>query len=198
MAITELQLAEWRREVAALYAAVRSAPPREGWDLWRSGRERLFLTHPQSPLPPERRDMDDAPRYFDYDEAWRRRARVEAAEPLQIELPNSGSETVRAVRFGVARIDGLPPLTMFWLCDYAGGVFLSFRDKTSGHTTYGGGRYVLDTAKGADLGGDAETVMVDFNFAYQPSCSYDPRWECPLPPRDNWLSVAVEAGERHA
>src|SRR5262249_14593060 len=89
-------------------------------------------------------------------------------------------------------------LGAFWLCDYAGGLFVPFRDATSGTQTYGGGRYLLDTAKGADHGSDllASTVILDFNFAYFPSCAYDPRWSCPLAPASNRLPFAVLAGER--
>ena len=86
---------------------------------------------------------------------------------------------------------------VFWLADYAGGLFVSFRDASSGKETYGAGRYVLDTAKGADLGTDAGGLILDFNFAYQPSCSYDERWSCPLPPRENWLTVPILGGERY-
>jgi len=64
-------------------------------------------------------------------------------------------------------------------------------------TSYGGGRYVLDTTKGADLGGDAEALVVDLNFAYQPSCAYDEAWACPLPGPTNTLSAEVPVGERH-
>ena len=74
-------------------------------------------------------------------------------------------------------------------------MFLPFRDATSGKSTYGGGRYLLDTAKGADLGGDGATLRLDFNFAYHPSCHYDPQWVCPLAPLSNRLTVAIEAGE---
>jgi uncharacterized protein (DUF1684 family) len=83
---------------------------------------------------------------------------------------------------------------------YAGGLFLPFRDDTNGTETYGAGRYLLDAAKSADLGGDPirGTLRLDFNFAYQPSCAFDPRWACPLAPPENWLDVAVRAGERIA
>ena len=74
-------------------------------------------------------------------------------------------------------------------------MFLPFRDATSGNTTYGGGRYLLDTAKGADLGSAGDALVLDFNFAYHPSCVYDPKWVCPLAPLANRLAVAVEAGE---
>jgi uncharacterized protein (DUF1684 family) len=88
-------------------------------------------------------------------------------------------------------------LELQWLESYGGGVFLSFRDATSGKGTYGGGRYLLDTVKGADLGEDEGRLVLDFNFAYNPSCSYDPSWVCPLAPPANRLPSAVEAGERH-
>ena len=81
---------------------------------------------------------------------------------------------------------------------YTGGLFLPFRDATSGDETYGAGRYVLDTGKGADLGGDpaAGTLVVDLNFAFQPSCAFDPKWACPLAPPENRLAARIEAGER--
>jgi uncharacterized protein (DUF1684 family) len=87
-------------------------------------------------------------------------------------------------------------LSLFWVEGYGGGVFLSFRDATSGKETYGAGRYLLDTVKGADLGLEDGRLVLDFNLAYQPSCSYDPAWACPLAPPENRLPVAVRAGER--
>src|SRR5207302_1076236 len=102
-------------------------------------------------------------------------------------------------RFGRAcfDLDGSPQmLELFWLEGYGGGVFLPFGDTTSGHETYGGGRYLLDTVKGSDLGEDGGRLVLDFNFAYNPSCSYDPRWACPLTPASNRLATAVTAGER--
>ena len=88
-------------------------------------------------------------------------------------------------------------LTLYWMRGYCGGVFLPFADATSGRETYGGGRYLLDTIKSADLGetADGRTVL-DFNFAYNPSCAYSPRWTCPLAPRANRLPNPVRAGER--
>jgi uncharacterized protein (DUF1684 family) len=71
------------------------------------------------------------------------------------------------------------------------------RDATAGTTTYGAGRYLLDTVKGADLGMEGDRLVLDFNFAYNPSCAYDPRWVCPLAPPPNRLDVAIEAGERY-
>lgn len=195
-----LQLADWRRQVAEVYSAVRAGAGAESaWREWRGARERLFLEHEQTPLPPGSRTRDHAPGYFEYDPAARVLGEVEPAAGAPVELPGSGSEAVRAVRCAVVRftLGGAPcALDLFWIRDYAAGVFLSFRDTTSGAETYAAGRYLLDTAKGADLGMDGDRLVLDFNFAYQPSCSYDPRWNCPLAPRSNWLDIPVTAGER--
>jgi uncharacterized protein (DUF1684 family) len=86
-------------------------------------------------------------------------------------------------------------LDLYWLETYGGGVFLPFRDATSGGETYGAGRYLLDTVKGADLGGTDSTLVVDFNFAYNPSCAWDDAWACPLSPPANRLTFEVAAGE---
>ena len=99
------------------------------------------------------------------------------------------------VRFGAIDLE-IGTLEVFWLDAYGGGVFVPFRDATAGKTTYGGGRYLLDTAKGADLGSVEDRLVLDFNFAYHPSCVYDPRWTCPLAPPGNRVAVAIEAGER--
>ena len=94
-------------------------------------------------------------------------------------------------------LDGRPQtLEVLWLDAYGGGLFLPFRDATSGSETYGGGRYLLDTVKGADLGGADGRLLLEFNFAYNPSCVYSARWACPLTPPANRLDVAIRAGER--
>jgi hypothetical protein len=69
------------------------------------------------------------------------------------------------------------------------------KDALAGAETYGGGRYLIDTVKGADLGGDGRWLVVDLNFAYNPTCAYDPAWACPLAPPGNVLSARVRAGE---
>ena len=102
-------------------------------------------------------------------------------------------------RFGYARFSLKArklSLELYWIQGYGGGIFLPFRDATSAVSTYGAGRYLIDTVKGADLGGQGDRLLLDFNFAYNPSCAYDPRWVCPLAPPANRLDVAVAAGER--
>ncbi len=96
---------------------------------------------------------------------------------------------------GRVELSGLGPLDLWWLGGYGGGLFLPLRDTSD--QTFGGGRYVLDTVKGADLGGDTAELVVDLNFAYQPSCAYDEAWACPLPGPGNTLAAPVPVGERY-
>jgi uncharacterized protein len=102
------------------------------------------------------------------------------------------------IRIGQASftLDGVDcRLGVYWFDDYAGGIFIPFRDATNGDETYGGGRYLWDSAKGADLGLEDSRLVLDFNYAYHPSCVYDARWSCPLAPVENRLDVPVRAGE---
>jgi uncharacterized protein (DUF1684 family) len=200
--IDELALLDWRRRVHELYEEVRAhAEPDGAWRHWRAVRDDLFRTHPQSPLAPEARARFTGVDYFDYDPAFRVLALVEPVEPKSLDIAGSAGSLVRFRRFAVARFDlagTAHALELYWLDAYGGGVFLPFADATSGSETYGAGRYGFDTVKGADLDCDNDRLVVDFNFAYNPSCSYDPSWACPLAPAANRLSVAIRAGERYS
>jgi uncharacterized protein (DUF1684 family) len=99
-------------------------------------------------------------------------------------------------RIGLVTLGDVGRLDVWWVGGYGGGLFLPLRDGSAGSTTYGGGRYLLDTVKGADLGGDDGRLVVDLNFAYHPSCAYDPRWTCPLAPDGNRVETVVTAGEQ--
>jgi uncharacterized protein (DUF1684 family) len=203
-----LTLADWRRRMAALYAEVRSmaaTDPVVAHAHWRTVREWLFREHPQSPLPPHERRAFQA-RHFDYDPASRFVVPVEAApadDPgaLAMELPNSGTDTLTFRRVGAVGLPfphGEQRLSVFWMAGYAGGLFIPFLDATNGSETYGAGRYLVDAAKSHDLGSAEETgeLILDFNFATQPSCAFDARWACPLAPPENRLDIAIRAGER--
>jgi uncharacterized protein (DUF1684 family) len=193
-----LTLLDWRRQVARLYADVRAAPyPRSGHALWCRGRNRLFAEHPDSPLPADARAAFAGLRVAPYDPALRFEVAVDTdVQPLHWEFATDGDGVVPFSRLGVARLPGLGDLDVWWLESYGGGVFLPVRDTAD--DTYGGGRYVLDTVKGADLGGDAARglLVVDLNFAYNPSCAYSPEWTCPLAPAGNRLTVPLPGGER--
>lgn len=203
-----LTLADWRRRMGALYAEVRSmaaSDPAVALAHWRSVREWLFREHPQSPLPPAERAGFRA-RHFDHDPALRFVVPLEPApaddpDAPTMQLPNSGADTLAFRRIGTVRLpfpDGEQRLSVFWMAGYAGGLFIPFRDATNGRQTYGAGRYLVDAAKSHDLGTDETTgdLILDFNFATQPSCAFDPRWACPLAPPENRLDIEVRAGER--
>ena len=199
----EFDLLDWKRRVFGLYADVRgSRDPGDAWKRWRAARDGLFASHPQSPLPASAcEDFSGLP-YFAYDPGYRVAAQVAAAPPETYDIATSGEQegSYRFTRFAVARfelVEQTVELELYWLEGYGGGLFLPFRDATSGKSTYGAGRYLLDTVKGADLGMQADRLVLDFNFAYNPSCAYDPRWVCPLAPPKNRLDLAVEAGERY-
>lgn len=204
MSVSEhLELADYRRRVFALYDALRGDGRAEALRLvtFRSRKDRLFAEHAQSPIPvDERRDFRGLA-YWRHDPALRFSAPLEPdpqAPPL--DLPRSGEGAAMPFsRIGWVSfaIGGTAcRLSVYWLNDYAGGIFIPFRDATSGGATYGGGRYLWDSAKGADLGASGDRLTIDFNYAYHPSCSYDPRWSCPLAPQENWLAAPIEAGER--
>lgn len=195
-----LDLVDWRRRVGDLY---RIDGP-EALERFRSGRDRLFKSHPQSPIEPEERSRFRGLQYFAADPAYRVSARVEGADGTELVIDTGGDDAaVRYRRAGtlVFEIAGETcRLTVLSLVQYAGGLFVPFRDATSGHETYGGGRYLFDTAKDTDghvleiTPGSAE-VVIDFNYAYNPSCVYSPRWACPLAPPENFLRVPLRAGE---
>jgi hypothetical protein len=193
-----LTLLDWRRRVADLYSRVRAklrtdAPAAH--ELWRSARDELFRGHPQSPLPTEERGQFRGLPYYDYDPRFAKRGKVRSLPEERYDVGTSTGGVIPFVRFGAVDLD-VGTLEVFWLDAYSGGVFLPFRDATAGKTTYGGGRYLLDTAKSADLGAVGDELVLDFNFAYHPSCRYDPKWVCPLAPLGNRLQLAIEAGER--
>ena len=193
-------LLDWKRRVFALYQSVRSASDAEtAWELWREGRDDLFRNHSQSPLLEVERANFPGLQYFDYEPQLRVLAEVRAAEPELRQIGASGNEAVLFRRFATAsfELDGhQQSLDLHWLEGYGGGIFVPFADATSGSETYGAGRYVLDSVKGADLGMKGDRLVLDFNFAYNPSCAYDPRWVCPLAPASNTLAPAIRGGER--
>lgn len=197
-------LARWRRAVATMYAATRQpAGDRAAQALaFRRRRDSLFRDGVQSPLPPDTRAGFAGIPYYDYATAWRVEGRIEAERGhASFEVILAGDGAMRCTRVGSVHFAAPPgpaSLALYWIEGYGGGLWLPFADATNGHATYGGGRYLYDTIKGADLGVEARSMVLDFNFAYNPSCAYDDAWSCPLAPAENRLPFAVEAGERIA
>lgn len=213
---TWLDLYDFRRRMAALYAereaALRAGEQEPGpFTRFRAGKDDLFKHHPQTPFGPEELAAFTGLRYFPYDAALRIEATLTPLSEVEEtdELPASGPHAMRFRRAG--RLDfslagASASLLVYWIDVYGGGLFLPFRDATSGSETYGGGRYLFDTVKGSDflrLDGERERmgygggrVALDFNYAYNPSCAYDSRWICPLAPNENRLATPIRAGER--
>lgn len=194
-ATAALQPADWRRQVDDLYGRVRAHGGGENsWHIWRNGKQRLYRDHPQSPVPANLR-VAYGFRCYPHDPSMRMLAELVPGAPHHIDGDGQvpGMTHLGMLRFTLQGEQH--ELGAWWLDGYAGGLFVPFADATSGTETYGGGRYALDTAKGADLGTDDGRVVLDFNYAYAPSCAHDPRWRCPLAPAANRLTVPVRAGE---
>jgi uncharacterized protein (DUF1684 family) len=194
-----LELADYRRRVAEMYLA----PPTggaQGWAAFRAARERLFREHPQSALDPAARAGFTGLPYFDYDERYRVPARL--ADPPdggELVIDTGGPDGAIRCRREALLVTPFGELTLFWIMGYGGGLFLPFRDGTAGRETYGGGRYLVDTIKGTfgrGLTVTGDEAVLDFNYAYNPSCCYDARYACPLAPRENWLDAPITAGEQ--
>lgn len=190
-----LSLVDWRTRVADLYASVRTAPtPADGHRSWVHGRTELFGSHPQSPTTRTSATV----RYAPYDPRMRFHLPLLPAEPETRGVPAGDDGTVQMQRVGRVQLPEpvAGSLDVWWLDQYGGGLFVPLRDGTSGTTSYGGGRYLIDTTKGAWLGGTDGTLVIDLNFAYHPSCRYDDRWQCPLAPPGNTIAAPVEVGEQ--
>lgn len=222
---TWLDLYDYRRRVAEMYRR-RAEALRVGQDeadtqaRFRAAKDALFAHHPQSALGPDDRAHFTGLRYFAYNPALRQEATLAPeTDPADQEMEASGPHTMRFHRAGRVRftIEGTPlELIVYWIDVYGGGLFLPFRDATCPAESYGGGRYLFDTVKGSDfipldaagapappaagaatpMGYAGGRILLDFNYAYNPSCAYDPRWVCPLAPNENRLAVAIRAGER--
>jgi uncharacterized protein len=197
-----LELLDWRRRVSELFAELRRRPPDAATLAWfRGEKDVLFREHPQSPIPPDQRADFRGLAYWPHASEARLSAHfteVRSEQPPAIQGPG---EEIAFRRIGSLTFELYGQqlsLAAFWIEGYAGGLFVPFKDATSGHETYGAGRYLLDTIKSADLGSEAQTdtVVLDFNYAYHPSCTYDPVWVCPLAPPDSRLATPIHAGER--
>ena len=174
-----------------MYATIRHIDPEQGWNAFRSERDILFKTHPQSPLSELQRERFEKLEYFPYDSQWRLTVPLEppsSRSPFRIDLGEEGDFLI--TEMGRVRIRPDARLSLFWVEGYGGGLFLPFADETNGQTTYGGGRYASLSRW------ENGHYILDFNQSYAPYCAYNPEYICPLPPPQNRLSLAIRAGER--
>jgi hypothetical protein len=192
-----LTLLDWRRRVARLYAEVRGNPdPAAAHEHWRQTRNELLRTHPDSPVPLAGRAGYPGAPVAPYDPELRFEVKVDTdVAPMHMDVATGTDGVARFDRVGRAHLPSGGGLDVWWLGSYGGGLFVPVKDGTAGIASYGGGRYLIDTVKGADLGGEDGWLVLDFNFAYNPSCAYDPAWACPLAPPGNALQRPLLAGE---
>jgi uncharacterized protein len=159
---------------------------------FRAEKDRVFATDPHSPLTTEQRGPFRGLAYFDENPKLVIHASIDPkVEPGEVPMATSGGEEQVYRRYGLVRfrVDDQPAQLVLYASDDSDELFVPFRDSTSGKETYGAGRYLEAHAHGDD-------VTIDFNYAYNPNCAYDPSWSCPLPPPENWLKVPIRAGEK--
>ena len=189
--------------MSELYAAIRAEPdPLAAWELWKGERDRLLPDALAEPDPADgARRRHELPSTTPYDPALRTVADVGSGRRRDIRASGLDVRS-RHRRARRHRRDSRSPasrlsLSVFWLTRLRGRVLrlLSRRHQRSRdirsrslRARYRQGRRPRDRPRGG--------LILDFNFSYQPSCSYDPRWSCPLPPRENWLTVPIRTGER--
>lgn len=206
--IPAYQVADWRLRVFSLYEHVRAAPtPEVGHRVWRHGRDALTGTHPASPLLPRDRADFTGLRVAAYDPAYRFELPLLPEGGGQERPVRTGTDgVVPFVRLGTFDVPGIGALAAWRHQGYGGGIFVPFRDATAGRrgpgASYGAGRYLIDTIKGAYLGtSDSASpdvlYVLDFNFAYNPSCAYNEAWACPLPGPENRVSADIPVGEQY-
>lgn len=157
----------------------------------RQDKNRFFAESHQSPLPPAARHGFDGLDYYEPNPDLVFTVPVEPADGADIDVQTSDGATRTYRRLGrvTIAVEG-EQATLTLYSTGQPGLFVPFRDATSGSETYGAGRY-LDLEPNGD-----GTVTLDFNHAYNPFCAYDDAYSCPLPPGENWLTVAIRAGEK--
>ncbi len=204
-----LDLYDYRTRVAEMYRKRRHSTlvgqdPALILQHFRESRNELFAKHSQSALDQEQKQKFQGLHYFPYNPAMCVEADIEKdVEPILLNVAMNAEETMTMTTVAHLHftLEGVKVvLSLYWLNIYGGGLFLPFRDTTSPTESYGGGRYLFDTIKGSDflpVAGSSgnERIMLDFNYAYNPSCAYNDRWVCPLAPLENRLKVPVRAGE---
>ena len=158
---------------------------------FRKAKDEYFAQDAESPLTPEQRERFNGLNYFLENPDLRLEVEVHPfPEQEQVQLPTSTGDVRTYTRYGrfPFQVGGKGvELTLF---NSPHGFFLLFVDSLAGSETYGAGRYLepeqLPNGK----------FLVDFNLAYNPYCSYNELWNCPIPPAENRLAVPIRAGEK--
>jgi len=159
---------------------------------FRTEKDHFFAHDHRAPLTHGQQHSFHGLEYFAENPQLVIRAKVDhdvASGEVRMATTNGQEQTYR--RFGIVhfQVDGVDTLVTLYSSAGSDDLFLPFRDATSGKETYGAGRYL-------ELHAHGDEVVIDFNYAYNPNCAYNPEWDCPLPPGENWLKVPIRAGEK--
>jgi len=166
---------------------------------WRKKGDAFFKSHVRSPLAPREKKSFKGLKYYPFDPTYVFVGQIERfvlhinnPEYYATFLTNKGTNK-RYIRYGKFhfKLDGKEYTVEIYKSILSDALFIPFKDKTNGKESYGGGRYI-----------DAEILpgykmVLDFNMAYHPSCAYNEKFICILPPKENTLNVEIPAGERN-
>jgi uncharacterized protein (DUF1684 family) len=171
--------------------------------VFREGRDKEFRDKKETPLKLEDFDKFAGLNYYPVDKNFRVTATLTQTPGEKFfQMPTSSGATKKFVKFGILKfkirgealtlsVYQIEPAIREKFPEYADLLFVPFKDLTSRTETYGGGRYIdIRSPKG-------NTAILDFNLAYNPNCAYGgEKWNCPIPPSENSLNVAITAGEK--
>jgi uncharacterized protein (DUF1684 family) len=182
------------------HAHTHEPPDYTGWiNGQRAGKDDYFKQSPRSPIPQAERSAFSGLAYYAIDEALRFEDIALGPLPEGTELKTQVQTSDGAIRDGERvgtfrfLVEGIEQqlFALQLAGSHGDALFVPFKDTTNGPETYGAGRY-LDLEPFDD-----GTYELDFNLAYAPFCAYSPSYSCPLPPRENWLTARISAGERN-
>jgi uncharacterized protein (DUF1684 family) len=159
---------------------------------FRAAKDDFFKRDHRSPLTAQQQREFHGLAYFPDNPSLAIRSKIDRnVEPGEIRMETTKGEEQTYRRYGVVRfeVDGQATQVTLYESDAGHDLFLPFRDTTSAKESYGAGRYL-------DLHTQRDEIEIDFNYAYNPYCAYNPEWNCPLPPSENWLKVPIRAGEK--
>jgi len=164
----------------------------------RNEKDYFFKDHRQSPIPEKERRKFKKLRYFPPDIRYRfERPLIEHNPKKHVQIEDTGGNLRDMLRWGEFRftIDGTACVLQAYKTEYnEPRLFIPFKDATSGKETYGAGRYI-DLQEPEDVTTKGLWIL-DFNKAYNPWCAFSMDYVCPYVPPENWLKVAVRAGEK--
>lgn len=159
---------------------------------FRKEKDEFFGRDHQSPLTADQQRNFHGLAYFPENPSLVIKAKIDrGVEPKIIRMQTTKGEEQTYRPYGVVRfqVDGKDTQVTLYASENSHELFLPFRDATSGKESYGAGRYL-------DLHAHGDEIVIDFNYAYNPYCAYNPDWNCPLPPSENWLKIPIRAGEQ--